>query len=61
MIIPGSLNLARTSTAPSLGGPWYDLYWQHYQVPVGTRHGCMLPITQGQHDALVAAIGRGAG
>ena len=45
------------STAPSIDGPWHDLYWQQYDVPADARHGSMIPITQGEHDAIVAAFG----
>jgi hypothetical protein len=45
------------STAPTLKGPWYDLYVRKYEVPADARHGCMLAITQDQYDAIVAAYG----
>jgi len=48
------------STAASLAGPWHGVYWQKYRVPAAARHGCMIPITQTQHDAIVAAYGGGA-
>lgn len=46
------------STAPTLEGPWYDLYIWKYEVPANARHGCMLAITKDQYDAIVAAYGK---
>lgn len=43
------------STARTPQGPWYDLYCKDYQVPEGARHGCMIPITRRQYDAIIAA------
>ncbi|GAB6165408.1 glycoside hydrolase family 43 protein [Thermostilla marina] len=45
------------ATAPSLSGPWYELYWQKYSVPEGARHGCMLPLTRKELDRLQAEFG----
>jgi hypothetical protein len=52
------------SVALSPDGPWYQLSgytsipaWNKYEVPAGLRHGCMLPISGKQYDALVAAFG----
>jgi len=45
------------STAPMLEGPWYDVYILNYKVPENTRHGCMIPITQEQYDAITATFG----
>ena len=44
-------------TAPSLGGPWYDVYIGNYDVPDGARHGCMVPLTEDRYDDLVEAYG----
>jgi hypothetical protein len=46
------------STAESLDGPWYDLYCKDYEVPEDARHGCMIPITQEQYEAITAAYGK---
>jgi hypothetical protein len=43
------------STAPTLGRPWYSLNVKDYEVTPNARHGCMLAVTQGQYDAIVAA------
>jgi hypothetical protein len=48
------------STAPSLGGPWHDLYCKDYSVPASARHGCMVPIGRSELDAIVAAYGKEA-
>jgi len=45
------------STARTLDGPWHDVYCMKYKVPAAARHGCMIPITQTQYDAIVAAYG----
>ena len=45
------------STAPALEGPWYDLYWRDYEIPEGVRHGSMMPISEAQYDAIMAAYG----
>jgi len=45
------------STAPALDGPWYDVYCKKYEVPSDARHGCMIPISHEQYQALVAAYG----
>ena len=52
------------SVALSPSGPWYQVSgntsvpaWNKYQVPPNLRHGCMLPISREQYDALVAAFG----
>lgn len=51
------------SVAAHLGGAWFQAAgathyrdWDKYAVPAKARHGCMLPITRKQHDALVAAF-----
>ena len=46
------------STAPSLAGAWYALYAKDYAVPESARHGCMIPITETQHEAIVGAYGQ---
>ncbi|RMF92167.1 MAG: hypothetical protein D6741_15230 [Planctomycetota bacterium] len=46
------------ATAPTLVGPWYELYWEHYSVPEGARHGCMIPITRDELARLEAAFGQ---
>ncbi len=43
------------STAPSLEGPWYNVYCKKYAVPTEARHGCMIPISRRQYDAITAA------
>jgi len=43
------------STAPSLEGPWYDVYCMKYSIPKDARHGCMIAITQEQYEAIAAA------
>ncbi|HWB85928.1 MAG TPA: glycoside hydrolase family 43 protein [Bryobacteraceae bacterium] len=52
------------SVALSMNGPWYQLSgytnvpaWNKYEVPPALRHGCMLPVSRKQYDALVAAFG----
>ena len=45
------------STAPSLKGPWHDVYYHHYQVPTNARHGCMVALNQDQYDALIKTYG----
>ena len=49
------------STAETLDGPWYDIYCRSYAVPQHARHGCMIPITSTQYDAIVAAFDDKAG
>lgn len=51
------------STAPRLEGPWYQMSgnsgvteWNRFEMPAGTRHGSMLPISRKQYDAIVAAF-----
>lgn len=48
------------SVAATLDGPWYQLSgytfyqdWDKYVLPPKVRHGCMLPITREQYNALV--------
>lgn len=51
------------SIAENLEGPWYQAYgnspmkdWNKYEVPPKARHGCMLPISRREYDALVSAL-----
>lgn len=55
------------SMAPTLQGPWYQVSgnsgvaeWNRFEMPAGVRHGSMIEISRGQHDAIRAAFG-GAG
>ncbi len=55
------------SVAASLKGPWFQAAgsttrptWNKYSVPARVRHGSMIPISRKEHDALVAAFGKGA-
>ncbi len=45
------------STAKKPSGPWYNLYFKEYDVPENARHGSMIPISQKQYDAIMAAYG----
>lgn len=51
------------SIAASLGGPWFQASgytrraeWNKYSMPPDLRHGCMIPISRKQYDALAAAF-----
>jgi hypothetical protein len=50
------------SVAASLEGPWFQAAgnqepnWNKFSLPPKVRHGSMVPITQKQYDALVAAF-----
>ena len=46
------------STAPSIKGPWYDVYCKDFQIPETARHGCMIPITQNQYKAITQAFSK---
>lgn len=52
------------SVAAKLDGPWYQVAgnqrpdWDKYYVTPHARHGCMLPISRAQYDALVTAFGK---
>lgn len=53
------------SVGASLEGPWFQAAgamhyedWDKYLVPAQARHGCMLPISREQYDALVRAFGK---
>ncbi len=44
-----------------LDGKWFQVSgntnyrdWDKYRMPRTVRHGCMLPISQGEYDALIA-------
>ncbi len=45
------------STAPTLGGPWYNMWIQTYTVTSEARHGCMIPISEQEYDQLIEAFG----
>ena len=49
------------STAPKLEGPWYNCpqgpridydFAEEYITPKGARHGCMIPISKAEYDAI---------
>ncbi|HOQ04805.1 MAG TPA: hypothetical protein PKY88_06295 [Anaerohalosphaeraceae bacterium] len=51
------------SIAEKPEGPWYQAYgnsprkdWNKYEVPAKARHGCMLPISRREYEALVSAL-----
>ncbi len=51
------------SVAATMEGPWhqisgYTFYsdWDKYALPPKVRHGCMIPISRKQYDAIVAAF-----
>ncbi|MBK9138858.1 MAG: family 43 glycosylhydrolase [Verrucomicrobia bacterium] len=46
------------ATAPSLEGPWHEMYHGDYSVPSGARHGCMIPLSPPELEALLAAYDR---
>ncbi|MBN1422081.1 MAG: glycoside hydrolase family 43 protein [Planctomycetes bacterium] len=46
------------STAPSLEGPWHEVYWEDFRVPPGARHGCMMAIGEAELSAIRAAYGK---
>ena len=45
------------STASSLAGPWYNLYWKNYNIPEGVRHGGMISITGEEYQSIIDAYG----
>lgn len=52
------------SIADNLNGPWYQASgytffsdWDKYHVPENVRHGCMITISKGEHDALINEFG----
>lgn len=52
------------SVSDSLDGPWYQVSgytfhpgWDKYALPPKMRHGCMIPISQAQCDAITKAFG----
>jgi hypothetical protein len=52
------------SVAATLEGPWFQVAgnqrpaWDKFHLPLGVRHGSMLPITRKQYDALLGAFGK---
>jgi hypothetical protein len=50
------------SVGATLDGPWFQVAgnqrpsWDKFHLPVTVRHGCMLPITRQQYDALLRAF-----
>lgn len=40
------------SQAPSLMGPWYDVYTMKIKIPDECRHGCMIPLSEKQFKAI---------
>jgi hypothetical protein len=47
------------STALTLEGPWHEIFVLDYSIPPGSRHGCMIPITKAQYDAIMAKYEKG--
>jgi hypothetical protein len=52
------------SVSDSLAGKWFQASgatyyrdWDKYELPRQVRHGCMLPITLDEYDALIEAFG----
>jgi len=52
------------SVSDKLDGPWYQVSgytfhpgWDKYALPPKVRHGCMIPISRAQHDAITKAFG----
>ncbi|WP_319503305.1 DJ-1/PfpI family protein [uncultured Draconibacterium sp.] len=43
--------------APSLMGPWYDVYTMKIKIPDECRHGCMIPLTANQYNAILKKYG----
>ena len=43
-------------TAPHPTGPWYGLHAHDARTPPQARHGCMIPISRAQYDALCTAF-----
>lgn len=51
------------SAAEKMEGPWFQVsgattyrHWNKYEVTAKARHGCMIPISRKQYDALVLAF-----
>jgi len=50
------------SVAAKLDGPWFQVAggqrpdWDKYSLPAKVRHGCMLPVSRQEYDALRAAF-----
>jgi len=38
--------------APSLMGPWHDVYTMKIKIPVECRHGCMIPLSAEEYKAI---------
>lgn len=56
------------STASKLEGPWYNCpegpeidydFTEEYITPKGARHGCMIPISKTEYDAIVKKFANG--
>jgi hypothetical protein len=45
------------ATAPTMEGPWYNVYKMEYSFPEDARHGWVHPITQQEWDNIVKAFG----
>ncbi|MFC1764731.1 sulfatase-like hydrolase/transferase [Planctomycetota bacterium] len=45
------------SQAPSLAGPWYDVWCRKFNVPEEARYGCMLALTTAQYQAIQERYG----
>lgn len=46
------------SEAPTLAGPWWNVYQMKYDVPENARHGCMWPLTKKQYDDLLGKFNK---
>ena len=44
------------STAPTLGGEWYNVWINTYEIPTEARHGCMIPVSFEELKVLEAAF-----
>jgi len=44
------------STATTLAGPWYGVYWADYATPPKARHGCMIELGRAEWDALTSVF-----
>ena len=53
------------SVAATVSGPWFQVAgnqrrsWDKFHLPPGVRHGCMIPITRQQYEALLRAFPKG--
>jgi hypothetical protein len=43
--------------APSLSGPWYDVYAMRVKMPEKARHGCMIPLSEEQYRHILGKFG----